>query len=362
MKFRCEREALAEAMIVAGRATSGRSTAHPHQGLRFNLVGDRLTITGTGDDLTIQVAFDVAGEINGSTHLVARLSSDIVRSMPSGRVEFVAGDEEVLISNGRSKFTLRPLNQETYPVLTAPSTNPVSLPAADFGDALRQVVRAAKTEDLGEALSGVLLTAENNGLRMVATDSYRLAMRDLAGSEVPVDQRVVMPSRALGELQRLLSSGEQVLMSLGEQNAMFEVGNVTLTTRLVEKEFPNYRPLLQHAHTGVLTVEREALLDAIKRVRIFASDVNAIRMHISTDSVKLSASDRNQGDASEEIDAQFAGEPLDIAFNHDYLAAGVEACKGEHVTISTINSQKPAIVRGVGNDDYLYLLMPVRMS
>lgn len=363
MKFRCEREALAEAMVVAGRATSGRSASSPVlQGLLFNLAGDRLTITGSDSELTIKVSIEVGGDADGSTVLPARLSSDIVRSLPSGRVEFSVEGEEVHISNGRSKFTLRPFNHDDYPKVVIPTTASVTLPSAEFGEALRQVVRAASKDESRQQLVGVLMTSENNGLRMVATDSYRLAMRDLVGKEAPpADKRVVVPRRALEELQRLVNSGEQVLMKLDDRAAAFEVGNVSLTTRLVEAEFPNYRNLVQHNATGVLTVEREALLDAIRRVRIFAREANALRLKIDADSVRLHATDRDQGEASEEVDAQFTGDPLEIAFNHDYLAEGVEACSGDQITISTISNGKPAILRGSGSEDYMYLLMPVRL-
>ena len=132
MKFRCEREALAEAMVVAGRATSGRSASSPVlQGLLFNLAGDRLTITGCDSELTIKVSIEVGGDADGSTVLPARLSSDIVRSLPSGRVEFSVEGEEVHISNGRSKFTLRPFNHDDYPKVVIPTTASVTQPCAN---------------------------------------------------------------------------------------------------------------------------------------------------------------------------------------------------------------------------------------
>ncbi len=181
VKFRCEREALAEALTTAGRATSGRSASLPVlSGLRLELVGDQLTVTGTDLDLTIQIAVEVGGDRDG---------------------------DDVSISNGRSQFTVRPLSFDDYPKLAAPVTSSVTLPSAEFGEALRQVTRAASTDEARQILTGVLMVAEGDGLRMVATDSYRLAVRDLTGHQVlAADQKVIVPGRALTELQRLVGA------------------------------------------------------------------------------------------------------------------------------------------------------------
>ena len=363
MKFRCERETLAEALATAGRAATGRTGTLPVlSGLRLELTGDRLTVTGTDLDLTIQLDIAVGGDVDGGVVLPARLSSDIVRSLPSGKVEVSVDDDDVKISGGRSQFSVRPLSLDDYPRLAAPASSAVTLDAAAFGDALRQVVRAASTDEARPILTGVLLTAENDGLRLVATDSYRLAVRDLPGvSVLGSDQKVLVPGRALNELQRLLGIGGELVLRLGERDATFEIGTTRLTTRLIEGEFPNYRQLIPASHPNTLTVEREPLLEAIRRVKILAKDATPVRLQMGGDTLRLMAITQDVGNASEELDAQYVGSELTVAFNPDYFAAGVEACIGDSITLSTLDALKPAVVRGVGIDDYLYLLMPVRV-
>ena len=363
MKFRCEREALAEALATAGRAATGRTGALPVlSGLRLELAGNQLTVTGTDLDLTIQLVVEVGGERDGGTVLPARLVADIVRSLGAGKVDVSADGDDVSISNGRSQFAVRPLSIDDYPKLASPVNSSVTLPAAQFGDALRQVVRAASADEARPILTGVLMTAEADGLRMVATDSYRLAVRDLAGQQVlAADQRVLVPGRALTELQRLVGAGDDVTMRLGDRDATFEVGSTRLTTRLIEGEFPNYRQLIPASHPNTLTVEREPLLEAIRRVKILARDATPVRLQMGGDTLRLTAITQDVGNASEELDAQYAGSELTVAFNPDYLASGIEACNGDSVTLNTLDALKPAVVRGVGNDDYLYLLMPVRV-
>jgi DNA polymerase-3 subunit beta len=331
-------------------------------GLRLELVGDRLSITGTDLDLTIQLTIAVGGDNDGGVVLPARLAADIVRSMGAGKVEVSVESDEVNISGGRSQFSVRPLSFDDYPKLATPTTSSVTLPAAAVGEALRQVVRAASTDEARPILTGVLLTAENGGLRMVATDSYRLAVRDLADHQVlGADQKVLVPGRALNELQRLVGGGEELTMRLGDRDATFEVGETRLSTRLIEGEFPNYRQLIPASHPNTLTVEREPLLEAIRRVKILAKDATPIRLQMGGDTLRLTAITQDVGNASEELDATYEGTDLTVAFNPEYFASGVEACSSDSITLSTLDSLKPAVIRGVGNDDYLYLLMPVRV-
>ena len=364
MKFRCERDVLADALAAAGRAATGRTGALPVlSGVRVALTGDTLTVTGTDLELTIHTTLDVAGEGDGVIVLPARLTADIVRSLDSGAVEVDAvGHDDVKISAGRSNFSVRPLSPEDYPKLPEPAANAVTLPAAQLSEALKQVVRAASSDESRPILTGVLLAAEAGGLRLVATDSYRLAVRDLAGvSVLGTDQKVLVPSRALNELTRMLPATGDVTLRLGERDATFEAGGTRLTTRLIEGEFPNYRQLIPNSHPNRLTVAREPLLDAIRRVKLLARDATPIRLQMTSDGLSLSAVTQDIGQASETLDASYNGADMTVAFNPEYLAQGVDAIGGDEVAIDTLDALKPAVVRPANDQDYLYLLMPVRV-
>ncbi len=363
MKFRCERDVLADALATAGRAATGRTGTLPVlSGLRLELIGDKLTVTGTDLELTIQLEAEVGGERDGGVVLPARLSSDIVRSLSAGKVELSVDGDDVSISGGRSQFAVRPLSFDDYPRLSSPASSAVTLPSAEVGEALRQVVRAASTDEARPILTGVMLTAEAEGLRMVATDSYRLAVRDLPGASVlGTDQKVLVPGRALSELQRLVGNASELTLRLGEREATFEVGSTRLTTRLIEGEFPNYRQLIPPSYPNKLTVARDALMEAIRRVKILARDATPIRLQMTADSLRLTAITQDVGNAVEELDAVLEGTELTVAFNPDYFAAGVEAVGADEVTLETLDALKPAVLRGVGKPDYLYLLMPVRV-
>jgi DNA polymerase-3 subunit beta len=367
VKFRCEREVLADALATAGRAATSRTGTLPVlSGLRLEVIGDELSVTGTDLELSIRLTVAVGGERDGAVVVPARLVADIVRALPPGAVEVALDDdphaETVSISAGRSQFAIRPLGLDDYPMQTEPAAEAVTLSSASVAEALRQVVRAASTDDARAVLTGVLIAAEEDGVRMVATDSYRLAVRDLPDNDLLAGgQKVLVPSRALNELQRVLGSSEELKVRLGARDAVFESGGTRLTTRLIEGEYPNYRNLLPSSYPNVLTVGREALLEALRRVKILAQDATPVRLALGGETLALTAITQDVGNASEEIDASYSGVEMTVAFNPDYLAAGVDAADAEEITLSTLDPMKPAVIRAVGRDDYLYLLMPVRV-
>jgi len=387
LKFRCERDVLVEALASAGRAVSNRGGALPVlSGIRAELVGDELRLTGSDTDLTIHVAVQVSGELDGVTVLPGRLAAEIVRALPPGAVVVDIGDEEANITSGRAEFAIRVLPADEYPRLTDASGDPVTIDSAELAAALKQVVPAASADDARPILTGVLLAAEGTGLRLVATDSYRLAVRDLPGVSVLAEgQHVLVPSRALAELARALGGGDRaaakraapgeaevgrdreggtgsVELRLGEHDASFAVGNVRLTTRLIEGDFPNYRGLIPSSYPNLLTVGREALLEALRRVKLMAREATPVRLAMRADGLELVAITQDVGQAHEEVDAKFEGNELTVAFNADYLLNGVEVTPGDEVVIATLDALKPAVLRSTEGDDFLYLLMPVRVS
>jgi DNA polymerase-3 subunit beta len=295
----------------------------------------------------------------------AKLVVDILRALPAGAIEIDAGDADAHIEADRSQFSVRLIPADEFPKLSTPTDDPVSLPAAELRDALRQVVPAASTDDARPILTGVLLAAESDGLRLVATDSYRLAVRDLPGrgSLLTEGQSVLVPSRALNELARLLDDDDtEVAIRLGERDASFEVAGTRLTTRLIEGEFPNYRSLIPSAHPNRLTVGRQALLDAVKRVRIMAKDATPIRLLQTEEKLQLMAVSQELGQANEDVDAKYEGAELTVAFNPQFLLEGVEVTAGDDITLESVDALKPALIRSTEGDEFLYLLMPVRVS
>ena len=369
MKLRIEQDALVDQLILASRGVNARGGGlFVLTGLHLRADADGLTVTGTDLDLTVRSQLRTAVEAEGETVVPARLLTDIVRSLPPGEVSMQVLEDEVQIASGRSLFSVRTLPVADFPTLPAPAGDEVNVPAEDLAMAFRQVARAASSDDARPILTGVLMAARGDGLRLVATDSYRLALRDLPKAQVLSEgQQVLVPSRALEELSRILAPSKNVTMRLGEREVTFEVseGNHTaqVTCRLIAGEFPSYQTLIPDSDENRLEVDRAALLDATRRIRLLARDTNApVRIALREGSIELTAISQDVGSASDEIDASYDGTPTTVAFNPDYLIEGLEAAGGETVELVRLDALKPAVLRTPGNGEFLYLLMPVRVS
>jgi DNA polymerase-3 subunit beta len=364
VKFSSERDTLLDALGTAARAAATRGGALPAlSGVRMEVVGNTLRLAGSDLDLTVQVETSVAGHDDGVCVVPARLATDIVRAVEPGAVLFSAEGSEASISAGRSQFTVRLLPAEEFLRLPTAEAEAVTLDAVEFSSALTQVVRAASRDDARPILTGVLLAAEEGGLRLVATDSYRLAMRDLPGTSLLGEgKKVLVPARALGELTRVLSGAPTVTLRLGADQANFEVGNVRLTTRLIEGEFPNYRALIPADYPNRLLVAKEALIDAVRRVKLLAREAAPVRLALRPDGLQLTAITQDVGQAREDLDAKYEGAEMTVAFNPEFLLEGAEATPGEEIVLETLDALKPATLRPTEGTDFLYLLMPVRVS
>jgi DNA polymerase-3 subunit beta len=369
VKFRAERDTLLEALATAARAAATRGGALPAlSGVRMEVAGDLLKLAGSDLDLTVQVEATVNGIADGVCVVPARLAADIVRALEPSAVSVTAEGSEAVISAGRSQFTVRLLPAEEFLRLPEPAADAVTLDAATLSAALTQVVRAASRDDARPILTGVLLAAEAGGLRLVATDSYRLALRDLPGTSLLAEgKQVLVPARALGELTRVLSASPTVTLRLGADQATFEAGPVRLTTRLIEGEFPNYRQLIPSAYPNRLSVGKEAMIDAVRRVKLLAREATPVRLALRADGVQLTAITQDVGQAREDVDAKYEGTEMTVAFNPDFLLEGIEAIPGDEVMLETLDALKPDTLKPTatnpdGGTDFLYLLMPVRVS
>ncbi len=362
MQFTCERQVLADALGAASRAATGRATNPTLSCVRMVLAGDALRVTGTDGDLTIDVAIDVSGVKDGVVLVPAKLASDVVRSLTPGKVSFKAEADKVEISADKVKFTV-PLGVEgDFPKWSGTVGEGTPMPAKDLAEALRQVVRAASSDEARGVYTGVLMVGVEGKLRLVATDSYRMAIRDIDANVVADGASVVVPARALGELQKLLGSGEQVSIALTDNDATFEVGPIRLVTRLLLGAFAEYQRLIPTSLPNSLTVGKDAILEAIRRVKLVARDPigTPLRLEITSDGITLRMVTPDSGEAVEQIEGVVTGNDIEIRFNNELLSSGLDAVSGDDVVIQTSEPGKLAVIKGEGSNDFTYLLMPLK--
>ncbi|GMQ93357.1 MAG: DNA polymerase III subunit beta [Acidimicrobiia bacterium] len=359
MRIRAERDDLADVLARAGRAVGTRSPLPILQGVLCEVAGGKLTVTGTDNEVTVRTYLEVEVTEEGRTVIPAKLAAEAVRKLPSGAVTFGSNDGEVEITGGGPRFKLREMAVEDYPKITDTSVEGgIQVDGAQLIKALGQAGVAASVDDARPTLTGVLFEGEGDGLRLVATDSYRLGVRDVEG--VKTQGSKLVPYRALRELGRTIGAGPMTI-ALGEREASFVTDQGRLTVRIIDSTFPNYRQLLPESHTNSLTVDKAALLEAVGRCALVAEDHIPVRLAMHSGGVELSVIRQEVGEATELLEAEYVGDDMTIAFNTRYLTDGVNAVDDEKVVIETSDPLKPGLLLGAEKRDFQYLLMPVRL-
>jgi len=241
----------------------------------------------------------------------------------------------------------------------------VELPSAALRETISRVARAASRDDARPVLTGVLVTAEGSELTMVATDSYRLAVKRTAlESSVPAPLEANVPARALRELARLIeTAGDEALQVwLTRNQAIFRVGGVSLSSRLIDGQFPNYRQLLPESFEQEVKLPRAELLEVTRRVSQLAQRNAALRLSFAEGELTVSAETPDLGDARESLPAAYSGDPLEIGFNPEFVRDGLESIDDDEVVFKLISPLRPGLLEPAGADDFSYLVMPIRLN
>ena len=380
MKFRCERDDLLEAVQFASRAISNRATLPVLSGLRIEASEKGVvTVAATDLELTMETSFKAGVDEPGKTIVPGRLFGEMSRSLATGQVTVGGGEGEIEIGSGRGNFRVKALAPDDYPALpiearddAGTDTVVVRMDASLLATALSQVVRSASGDESRQVLTGVLWELESGAVTLAATDSYRLGVRNLKVDGGPAEVRkVILPARALGELGRALQGGSGTIVATVKENLVaFAIpaagegsggGESVIGSRFIEGEFPNYRQLIPQGYPNSLTVEREALLEVTKRVGLLAQNNLPVKLQLGSE-LEVSAHTPDVGEGQEVIDAEYQGEPLVIAFNPQFLHDGASAIQSDKIVVEVSDGLKPAVLRGEGDEDYTYLLMPVRLS
>jgi DNA polymerase III subunit beta len=361
MKFRCDRDDLSEALQTVQRGVSSRPGIPALTGVLLEAAEDgTLTLTTTDLEVSARLTIGVQVQEAGTALVPARLLADTVKSLSEAPVDFETDQSQAHIRCAAYDGALRLLPADDFPGVQEPSGTVISVDPTAFSEAVGQLARAASRDEARPVLTGVLLEISREGVVLVATDSYRLAVRDLVAT-ADGEAKAIVPERALTEAGRAATDQKaEVEAFVSGSQIAFRVGTLTLTSRLIEGEFPNYRQLLPEAHESRLTISRQQLLEAVRRVGLLARDTTPVRLEFNALGVKLSSSSPDVGQAVETVEARYEGEDMTAAFNPQYLADGLSAATGESVRIDVRDGLKPGVIRGEG-DELTYLVMPVRL-
>lgn len=369
MKFSVKNSELSGKLATVARTLASGGVNPALGGILVEANEGRLAFSATDGNLSLRVPVHVEGmvESDGRVLLPGRLLADISRLLGSGQAdfEFLPSERTVQVQSGSSKFNLRTLNDQDFPPLPEAGGETISLSRESLLETIDLVARAASRDDMRPVLTSVQVIASGNDLTMVATDSYRLAVKQTRLAEsVPVEIERNIPAIALKELSRLMSASESdsVRLSSTDRVVVFNVDGAVLSTTTVEGQFPKYQQLFPETWDHDVRLPRTELLESVRRVSQLAQKNRPLKIALSPGELTISAETPDLGDAEEKLPANFDGEELAIGFNHEFFREGLEAIKGDEVLLRLISPLRPGLLQPVDGDDFRYLVMPIRLN
>jgi DNA polymerase III subunit beta len=368
MKIESAREELFAKVQSVSRVASTRSAIQALSGVQLTAGPDEAELRATDMEVGLRMPLEADVVQEGSVVLPARLLADVVRALPAARatLELRAAEQDVEISSGSARFRIRTLRGEDFPPLPEPDGDAVvSVPAAAFVETVARVQRSASRDETRPVLTGILVSAAGDELRMVATDSYRLSVK-----ETKLDRALDgsfeanVPARALQELGRLAqaSDEESLRIAVRANQVVFEVGGVVLSSRLIEGQFPNYRQLLPDAYEHEVTLAGGEITDVVRRVSLLAQKNAPLRLAFAQGELTVSAQTPDVGEAREALPVPFEGDELEIGFNPEFLRDGLESVEGADVKLKLISPLRPGMIEPADGSGFLYLIMPIRLN
>mgnify|MGYP006268806377 CR=1 FL=1 len=370
MKLRVERDVLADAVAWAARTLPSRPSMPVLAGLVLTAGDGAITLSSFDYEVSgkVTLAADVAEP--GTVLVSGRLLADIAKALPAQPVTIENEGTRVVITCGRSSFTLPTLPVEDYPQLPAMPESSGTITGQAFAAAVSQVAVAAGRDDTLPTLTGIRMEFEGANITLAATDRYRLAVRELMWhpQSANISAQILVPARTLADAAKSLADVDEVVIALssggqGEGLVGFEGAGRRTTTRLLDGEFPKYRSLLPSESNAIANVETAALVDAVKRVALVAERNTPVKLAFESGELTLRAGTGDDAQAREILECSLEGDSIDIAFNPAYLLDGLAAVGSSSTQFSFTQANRPAVLSGdADSDDYSYLLMPVRLT
>ncbi|HEV3070171.1 MAG TPA: DNA polymerase III subunit beta [Solirubrobacteraceae bacterium] len=368
VKISCSTAELLNQLQTVTRVASTRSAVQALSGVKLSATPTAAELLATDMDVGLRVPLQAEIDRPGEVVLPARLLLDVARALPAESVslELRTAEQDVELISGSATFHLRTLRVEDFPALPMPSGDArVVLPAEAFVQTIARVARSASKDETRPILTGILMSASERELRMVATDSYRLSVKQTT-LESPLQGTLEanVPARALQELVRIAQQSEStdVAVSVGQNQVVFELNGTTLSSRLLDGQFPNYRQLLPESVEHELRIATTELTEVVRRISLLAQKNTPLRLGFREGELAVSAHTPDVGEASETIPVPFHGEPFEIGFNPEFLRDGLESLESDELVLKLISPLRPGLIESPESGDFVYLIMPIRLN
>jgi DNA polymerase-3 subunit beta len=376
MKFRVERDALADAVAWTAKSLPSRPSVPVLAGVMLRVTDGRLQVSGFDYEVSSQVSVEVQADADGAALVSGRLLAEITKALPAKPVDIAAVGAHLELVCGSARFTLPTMPVEDYPSLPEMPTSAGTVDAATFAAAVAQVAIAAGRDETLPMMTGVRIELNGSSMAMLATDRYRLAMRELEWNpdDPEISLNALVPAKTLNDTAKALGPiGGAVTLALAQGNAgegMIGLAGGTrrTTSRLLDgANYPPVRSLFPASHNAEARVTVASLVEVVRRVALVAERTTPVLLSFSEDGLVVEAGGTEEARASEAMEAAFTGEPLTIGFNPQYLIDGLQNLGAAHAVLSFVDAFKPAVISPAGENGeivpgYRYLIMPIRVT
>lgn len=366
MKFKVEQKDLSKHINIAQKGISSRTTLQILDGILIEALDNQLKLTGTDLEIGIETCLDCEVIEKGSIVVNSRIFGDIIKKLPDAPIyiEVDNNKNNMNIKCDKSEFNIAVNSGEDYPELPLVVENEsFSLPIDIFKSVIKQTVFATSQDETRPSLTGVLFEIKDSSISFVALDGYRLTLRKIPINS-NLDTKIIILGRSLNELNRILEDSEDDLkISLSPGQVIFNLGNTVVYSRLLEGQFFNYKDIIRNEHKTKVIVNKRSFQNSLERASLLAKEekANLIKLNLDNDKVII-RSNSEIGNVHEEIESVQNGENLNIAFNSRYLLEGIKAIESENIELNFMGSLNPCIINGVNEEDYIYLVLPVRLA
>lgn len=363
MRFSINQSELLNALTIVQKGISQRSTLPVLSGVYVETRGEEVSFQTTDLEMSVQYTAAALVEEGGATVLPGKLFIDIVKNLPDAAVHIDVMDDGAVISCESSSFSIRNLNAADFPAF--PQIVPeqqISVPFEVFSSMARKVCRVVSKDESRMILTGVLVSVEEGVLKLVATDSYRLAVTEHHLDNAVADFSAVLAGSFISDLAGLPRSGEDILFALAENQIVVSYAGTVFVNRRIEGKYPNYKQLIPASYDTRCIIDKNAFAAAVKRASLMESSGSRVKfsVNVPTQTVQLNTN-QEVGSTQEIVKAQVEGDDVEIGFNSYYVTEGLSAMESGEVAFELQGSLKPGILKGVGDENYLYLVMPVRI-
>jgi DNA polymerase-3 subunit beta len=376
MKFRVERDALADAVAWTAKSLPNRPSVPVLAGVMLRVADGRLHVSGFDYEVSSQVSVEVQADADGAALVSGRLLAEITKALPAKPVDIAAVGAHLELVCGSARFTLPTMPVEDYPTLPEMPSSAGTVDAKAFAEAVSQVAIAAGRDETLPMMTGVRVELNGTSLAMLATDRYRLAMREMQWQpdDPDVSLNALVPAKTLNDTAKALGpAGGDVTLALaqgaaGEGMIGFAGGTRRTTSRLLDgANYPPVRSLFPANHNAQARVPVSALVEVVRRVALVAERTTPVLLSFSEDGLVVEAGGTEEARASEAMEATFTGEPLTIGFNPQYLVDGLQNLGAPTAVLSFVDAFKPAVISPAAEDGeivpgYRYLIMPIRVT